>query len=109
MPRKPTETVQVNLRIRESLRRQLDASAQANNNSLNAEMIERLTKSFENEDLRPQVKALNEMLDGMAMKAKREGRVIAGWMETEMRHRGVDEKTAKELGQIIRAYLGGRA
>jgi hypothetical protein len=108
MPRKLTETVQVNLRIRENLRRRLDDAAQKANNSLNAEMIERLTRSFENEDLRPQVKSLNETLDGLAERRSREGRVIAGWIQNELRQRGVDEKTTKELAEVIRAYLGGR-
>jgi hypothetical protein len=45
----------------------------------------------------------------MARKQQREGDVIAGWIETKMRDRGVDEKAAKELAETIRAYMGGRS
>ncbi len=50
MPRKPTETVQVNLRIKESERRRLEGVAKKKGVSLNYEMTRRLTESFERED-----------------------------------------------------------
>jgi hypothetical protein len=46
MRRKPTETVQVNLRIKESERRKLEAAALRNGVSLNAEMAARLARTF---------------------------------------------------------------
>jgi hypothetical protein len=46
MRRKPTETVQVNLRIKESERRKLAAAAERNGVSLNAEMAARLARTF---------------------------------------------------------------
>jgi hypothetical protein len=46
MRRKPTETVQVNLRIKELERRRLEAAAQKNGVSLNAEMAARLARTF---------------------------------------------------------------
>jgi len=49
--RQPTDTVQVNLRIKESERRQLAAAAEANDVSLNAEMAHRLAQSFEQRTL----------------------------------------------------------
>jgi predicted secreted protein len=101
--------VQVNLRIRESLRLRIEAAAKDNQNSLNDELVGRLEKSFDNEDLRSQVKVRDEMLNAMARKQQREGDVIAGWIETKMRDRGVDEKAAKELAETIRAYMGGRS
>jgi len=47
MPRKPAETVQVNLRMKESFRRRLEAEARTHRVSLNKEMMLRLEDSFE--------------------------------------------------------------
>jgi hypothetical protein len=44
--RNPTETVQINLRIKERERAQLAAAAEANGVSLNAEMAARLARTF---------------------------------------------------------------
>jgi hypothetical protein len=49
MPRKPMQVVQVNLRIREGLRRKLEAAAKKRGVSLNFEMTDRLARSFEGE------------------------------------------------------------
>lgn len=51
MPRKPTDTIQVNLRIKEALRRRLEAAAKQHDVSLNGEMINRLVASFDRADL----------------------------------------------------------
>jgi hypothetical protein len=50
MPRKPTETVQVNLRMKEGLRRRLEREAQKQSVSLNAEMTRRLETSISAEE-----------------------------------------------------------
>jgi len=50
MARKATEIVPIMLRLRESLRRQLEQAATKNERSLNAEVIDRLIQSFRNED-----------------------------------------------------------
>jgi ribosomal protein L13E len=47
------------------------------------------------------------MLEATVARDKRQGRILAGWLESEMRKLGVDEKAARELGENIRAYLGG--
>jgi hypothetical protein len=104
--RKPTEVVQVNLRIKESLRRRLERAAMASGSSLNAEMIERLEKSFQNEDLRPKLDNLTEIIHAITAKHAREGRVLAGFISDELSKRGLDEADAKELTDVIRAYLG---
>jgi hypothetical protein len=49
--RKPTDVVQVNLRLRESLRRRLEREAERRGLSFNAELIRRLRESFDREDL----------------------------------------------------------
>jgi hypothetical protein len=46
MDRNPTDTVQINLRIKERERAQLAAAAEANGVSLNAEMAARLARSL---------------------------------------------------------------
>jgi hypothetical protein len=47
MPRKPMQVVQVNLRIREGLRRQLEREAKRRGVSLNFEMTSRLQETFD--------------------------------------------------------------
>ena len=51
MPRKPTETVQINLRIKEAERRQLEASAKERQISMNAEITMRLAQTFQQQQL----------------------------------------------------------
>lgn len=51
MPRKSTDTAQLKLRIREDLRRQLEAAAKKRDVSLNYEMTDRLRASFDRADL----------------------------------------------------------
>jgi hypothetical protein len=51
MPRKPSDIVQPNLRIREDLRRRLEHAAKKRGVSLNFEMTERLKASFDQGDL----------------------------------------------------------
>jgi hypothetical protein len=48
---KLTDIVQVNLRLRESLRRKLEREAERRGLSFNAELIRRLQESFDREDL----------------------------------------------------------
>jgi hypothetical protein len=47
MARKPTDDVQLKLRFKEALRRQLERAAADNNRSINAEIISRLESTFE--------------------------------------------------------------
>jgi hypothetical protein len=49
--RKPTDVVQVNLRLRESLRRKLEHEAERRGCSFNAELTRRLEESFVRGDL----------------------------------------------------------
>ncbi len=44
--RKPTDTVKLQLRLDEALRRQLERAARANDHSMNSEIIHRLERSF---------------------------------------------------------------
>src|SRR5262245_40593770 len=51
--RPANETVQVNLRIKESFRRRIERSAEKAGVSLNAEMVRRLEESYRQEGWRP--------------------------------------------------------
>src|SRR6478609_4866514 len=50
MARKPTEYVQFKLRIRESLRRKIEKAAEKKAQSANAEAVERIEYTFDEED-----------------------------------------------------------
>jgi hypothetical protein len=58
MARKPTDTVQLNLRFSEGLRRRLVRAASVHNESMNTEIVERLEESFKRDE---ENKALREM------------------------------------------------
>jgi hypothetical protein len=57
--RKPTDIVQLKLRLREELRRKLERAAAKKEHSLNTEMVERLDRSF---DLEVQASDREEIL-----------------------------------------------
>ena len=61
MPRKPTATAQLKLRIREDLRRRLEAAAKKRAVSLNSELVWRLQQSLDRESLI----TLNEISEDM--------------------------------------------
>jgi hypothetical protein len=50
MARKPTDTVQLNLRFSETLRRRLEREAKKQDHSLNAEIVHRLEGSVQRQD-----------------------------------------------------------
>jgi hypothetical protein len=54
--RRPTEIVQVNLRLQENFRLRLAASAEKAGRSFNQEIVHRLEQSFDTEDRRALVK-----------------------------------------------------
>ena len=51
MARQQNDQIQLKLRFSEQLRRRLERAASQADRSMNAEIIHRLTRSFENEDL----------------------------------------------------------
>jgi Arc-like DNA binding domain len=56
--RKLTDVVQVNLRLRESLRRKLEREAEKRGLSFNAELTRRLEEGFEREELNDAIRAV---------------------------------------------------
>jgi hypothetical protein len=101
MPRKrePHEVVHINLRLREALRLQLASEAERHHTSLNNEIVLRLQDSLEH-------KEPSQVVQGMIAKLQREGSVLAGWLENELRAIGVDEEKARSLTKTLRDYLG---
>src|SRR6478672_7712757 len=69
MPRKPSDTIAFKLRIRESLRRKLEVAAERNNTSINAEIANRLARSFETEAVR----SLDEIANSLTLVCKQFG------------------------------------
>jgi hypothetical protein len=67
--RKLTDVVQVNLRLRESLRRRLEEEAEKRGFSFNAELTRRLEDSFEREEL-------NEALRGAMWQVLTQGGLV---------------------------------
>jgi hypothetical protein len=108
MARKATELRPIMTRIPEALRRRLERGAARNDRSMNSEIIDRLERSFENEDAAPQIKTLTEDLNALVAKEARTGRVIAGWISDELKKMDFDEAKTKELADLIRAYFGSR-
>jgi hypothetical protein len=62
MGRKPTDTVAFKLRIRESLRRKIEKAAERKKISANAEAVERIEKTFDDEErlIEARTRARNE-------------------------------------------------
>jgi hypothetical protein len=50
MPRKQSDTVQLKLRFPERVRNRIEAAAERNQRSMNAEIVARLEQSFERDD-----------------------------------------------------------
>jgi hypothetical protein len=65
MARKPSDTVQLKLRFPEALRRRLERAAKASDQSMNAEIIHRLEKSFRRQDEDERLKAMLSENDGV--------------------------------------------
>jgi Arc-like DNA binding domain len=58
--RKPADTVHLRLRFPEKLRRRIEAAATKNQQSMNAEIVERLERSFGQEDITATIEATAE-------------------------------------------------
>jgi hypothetical protein len=70
VPRKPSDIVSPNLRIRESLRSRLAKAAKQNDVSINREMINRLEASFDLK-ARLELEALREHLNNVTLRIER--------------------------------------
>jgi hypothetical protein len=77
MARKPTETVHLKLRFDEKLRRKIEAAATKNDQSMNAEIIQRLEESF-------RMESIKEVVYTSAVRAMRP---LSEWVEEQRRHK----------------------
>ena len=70
MARKRTDTIKLQLRLPEGLRRRIERSAENNKHSMNSEILARLEGSFRSEDLQDAVRgAAAEAVDKAVAKA----------------------------------------
>jgi hypothetical protein len=104
--RRPTEIVQVGLRIRESLRRKLEAEARRHRVSLNNEIALRLQDSFEDLGAR-------RSLDSITMQmglywTQLASDVVASRLELEVTSAVLENKDPKEIVKLLLKWLGQR-
>jgi hypothetical protein len=102
LPRKPTDAAQIKFRIREHLRRKLEADAKRNRRSLSSEVTRRLEASYE---ATPVAKILQdidlhitEMETAWArLEATREFLVLADQLTTKIIDHGERDEFGREL------------
>ena len=100
MSPKPTDIVPIKLRMREALRRKLEREAEKKKISANAEAIQRLEWSFEEEEERAkQEKWLKEQQEGIAEEERQ------FWEERAKQD--AEDKAAFRDSEILRALVGG--
>ena len=98
MARKRTDTIKLQLRLSERLRRRIERAAERNECSMNAEIIKRLEQSFE------QVDKIEEILGGEYNVAL--FRMLAGalgMVEAKVGSRWTDPDNVKVRGEIAQA------
>jgi hypothetical protein len=77
MARKLTDTVRINLRFSEALRRRIERVATANKRSINDEIVSRVDASFAREELEASIEAAVERVLVKAGKLMLEGGVVS--------------------------------
>jgi hypothetical protein len=101
MPRKPVDPVQVNLRIKEGLRRQLEREALKHRVSLNKEMQMRLEDSFTREGVR----GLDDIAADMAATWSRYSeRLLLLGLEDDLARKLAQTKDP-EIANLAKAWL----
>jgi hypothetical protein len=101
LPRKPVDIAHVNLRIREHLRKRLEAAAKRNRISLNGEVMQRLEASFEE---KPQVDivTINQVIGELEkawarLAATREVLALVDQLTTKILDHNVRDELGREL------------
>jgi hypothetical protein len=111
MARKPTETVKLNLRLPERLRKQLERDAKRNGLSLNAEMIYRLESAYSKDQRELLIEALvgggrnANFLRGIAVKMQQHQ--YRGWDATKEGRARFARDLAAELLTLEKLFLEG--
>jgi hypothetical protein len=99
--RKPTDTVKLQLRLQENLRRRLERVAARNNRSMNTEIIHRLEESVQREaEERELIPLIRAALAQMSQLLER---------GNEERARDVASKAADEAKKIVDKFAGKRS
>lgn len=113
MARKPTDYVQFKLRIRESLRRKIERAAEKKAISANAEAVERIERTFEEEERweeqYKELEAHREEIDAQERawheeQAKRDAAYEASLRDTKILNMMVENKYA---GILLRLVFAG--
>jgi hypothetical protein len=100
MARKPTEFVQLKLRIRETLRRKLERAAEKKGQSANAEAVERIAQTFADEELwEARYKNMEERQDEMDERHAR-------WIEEKAREEAAHEAALRD-SVVLQTLVGG--
>lgn len=100
MARKPTDYLQFKLRIRESLRRKIERAAEKKAISANAEAVERLEQTFEQEDLwEQQHKEMEEHREEIEAQER-------AWHEEQARERAIIDAALKN-SEVLNVLVGG--
>lgn len=91
MKRRPTDRVQIGLRLRESLRARLEAAAKRSDISINEEIVDRLDRSFDRQDL---------LVDSMVLAYGKDLAGLLMLMGKAMRDAGTSASLATTTGLV---------
>jgi hypothetical protein len=110
---------QTGVRLPEDLCLKLEREAKRHGVSFNREVQMRLEDSLENKDAPRALDTIQqdmrgtwerytklEMIEAVVAKYQRQGTVLQGWLQNELRARGMDDENARQIAAIAKAYLG---
>ena len=98
MARKRTDTIKLQLRLSERLRRRIERAAERNECSMNAEIIERLEQSFEQVDEMEKIFGGADNFERFKMLAR-----AIGLVEAKAGARWTDPDIVQKRGEIVQA------
>src|SRR4051794_21607120 len=100
MARKPTDYVQFKLRIREGLRRKIERAAEKRAHSANAEAVERIEQSFEEEERHEAfLKDMEERRDEINEEQRQ-------WYEEQAREKAEHDAALRD-SRVLNVLIGG--
>ena len=109
MPRKPVDIAHVNLRIREHLRKRLEAAAKRHQVSLNSEVMQRLETSFVDKARNDFVTIAQDLNLQIADLDRQTTRMEDAWLRLDVTPdflAAVDQLTTKILNHAVRNEFG---
>lgn len=93
---------QIKVRVRGDTRKQLEQAAKASGLTLNAELVQRLERSFTVEE---ELQRERQICTGLLARDARLGRQVANYLEALLREREVDEETRSYVTSSVAAYF----